>query len=220
MGSYLLFKHDPSCPSTPFKTGQIIRAYQKCDISLFSSRKYQEYLLQKFEEDLRALLNQFVAQRKIEALAEQNRREREAAEKTFRQNQKKMEKLEQETIRVTNRLAESSRLAEQREKINRDHVQTLTNQMNNARAEFRQIYEGRLQAQEQRIAEERQQKEQALQEYEAQLEESRRQQEALQNRMARQEQENEDRQREMNRELKEIRDKANERKWWQFWKYF
>lgn len=75
---------------------------------LFYVRKYLQYLQEKFADDLKALLDQLAAQKEIEALTEQNRLEREAAEKALRENGEEMDKLEQETVRVTNQLAEST----------------------------------------------------------------------------------------------------------------
>ena len=104
-------------------------------------RKYLDELEGTFEEDLEVTKASYEKEKKIAALAEENRQIQLKHEKQQKENAEKMRKLERETITTAAKLEETRRMSKEREDANQKQLDKIAQQMKEARAEDRAVYE-------------------------------------------------------------------------------
>lgn len=91
--------------------------------------------------DLESTVIIYVREKKIAALAEENRQIQERFETAQKESAQKMGRLEKETLETATRLKETQRQSEMRETANREQLDKITTDMKNAREEDRAWYE-------------------------------------------------------------------------------
>ena len=126
-------------------------------------RKYQEHLEKRFDVDLESIVIIYVREKKIAALAEENKQIQEKFEVAQRESAEKMNKLENETIETAARLKETQRQSELRERANREQLDKITADMKNAREEDRAWYEREAERYRESIEQEKQARDRAEQ---------------------------------------------------------
>ena len=104
-------------------------------------RKYLDELEGTFEEDLEVTKASYEKEKKIAALAEENRQIQRKHEKQQKENAEKMRKLERETITTAAQLEETRRMSKEREDANQKQLDRIAQQTKEARAEDRAVYE-------------------------------------------------------------------------------
>ena len=104
-------------------------------------RKYLDELEGTFEEDLEVTKASYEKEKKIAALAEENCQIQLKHEKQQKENAEKMRKLERETITTAAKLEETRRMSKEREDANQKQLDRIAQQMKEARAEDRAVYE-------------------------------------------------------------------------------
>ena len=109
--------------------------------SICVCRKYLDELEGTFEEDLEVTKASYEKEKKIAALAEENRQIQLKHEKQQKENAEKMRKLERETITTAAKLEETRRMSKEREDANQKQLDKIAQQMKEARAEDRAVYE-------------------------------------------------------------------------------
>lgn len=105
------------------------------------NRKYQEELEETFQADIEVTIASYIKEKKIAALAEENRQIQLRHEKQQKENAAQMKQLENKTITTAAKLEENRRMSKEREEANQKQLDKISAQMKEARAEDRAKYE-------------------------------------------------------------------------------